>query len=780
MTLAPTTDLAAWDGRTLPYRPGEPLQISDNIALHTDDDAEIDPVTFEVLSTKLWNVNEEHADTIRRVSGSPIVVLVNDFNTCIMTETGDAFLFAPYIQYFASASEYIIKYTLENRSGSPGINPGDVFVHNDCFIAGSHQQDVGIYAPVFVDGKLFCWVFSACHVRDCGGTEPGGFCTNAPDIYSEPPMMRAMKIADRNGICADVEDTFLRMSRLPAMLALELRSQIAGANRARTRIEELVERYGPATVKRVMRKLIEDTERAARTRLERLPDGEWQDVVWASGAMTGDTKVYKHVLTLTKRGAELTFSNAGTDAQVASLNCSFGQFRSAILCALAQMLAFDHRYCVGGFANLVEYEADVGTISCVDRDGAFSALHAQLLTIYMANKVLARMAYPDPELRRMVMATSAVASRAWLSTWGTMKDGTPFASLSLDEVGGLGGFTFRDGVDQGGATFWPKLEIGDCESWEQYYPVLYLYRKGAQNCGHGKFRGGHGISVGWIGHGSPDQQFTAVSISPALPVQSGLFGGQWGQTGQFWTAAGTDLRRRFEDGVIPTSFDELHAAAPHGHDVQANATGLPLGDHDVVTQSLFGAGGYGDPLERDVERIQRDLDVGDIAARTATTVYGAVLGADGRIDAAATEQERARRRAQRLADASKPVDSRQLTTAGCEAVIDVAEHLAIAVDRATSEAYVICKCCEHALAKAEDNYKNGAAVWNSTLAQSNPELTHGAAVDEEVVYRSYLCPECGALLDSELTLANEPPVWDVRVATEAALDAVDARSEAMT
>src|SRR5205807_1931802 len=107
--------------------------------LHRDEPVDFDPITFEVISTKLWNINEEHADTIRRVSGSPVVVLVNDFNTCIMTEDGDAFLFAPYIQYFASASEYIIKYTLEYRSESIGINPGDMFVHNDPFIAGSHQ-----------------------------------------------------------------------------------------------------------------------------------------------------------------------------------------------------------------------------------------------------------------------------------------------------------------------------------------------------------------------------------------------------------------------------------------------------------------------------------------------------------------------------------------------------------------------------------------------------------------------------------------------------------------
>jgi N-methylhydantoinase B len=746
--------------------------------LHTDDEADLDPVTFEVISTKLWNVNEEHADTIRRVSGSPIVVLVNDFNTCIMTETGDAFLFAPYIQYFASASEYIIKYTLENRSTSPGIADGDVFVHNDCFIAGSHQQDVGLYAPVFVDDKLFCWVFSACHVRDCGGIEPGGFCTSAPDIYSEPPMMRAIKIADADGIRSDVEDTFLRVSRLPDLLALELRSQIAGANRARQRIEELVARYGPAAVKCVMRKLISDTERAARARLERLPDGQWQDVAWSSGALEDDTRGHKQVLTLTKRGANLIFDNAGTDPQIASINCSFGQFRSAILCSLAQMLAYDHRYCVGGFANLIEYRADVGTISCVDRDGAFSALHAQLLTIYMANKVLARMAYPDPALRRAVMATSAVASRAWLCTWGTLHDGSRFASLSLDEVGGLGGFTFRDGVDQGGATFWPKLEIGDCESWEQHYPVLYLYRKGAQNGGHGKFRGGHGISVGWVGHGSADQQFSAISMSPALPAQSGLSGGHWGQTGQFWTAAGAGVRARFAAGELPGSAEELLALAPHGYDVPANGSGMPLGEDDVVTQSLFGGGGYGDPLERDVALIQADLDAGEVSHEIAVGVYGVVLGDGKMVDGEATARHRARLKSDRLLQARAPEKRLSVAPHSLTVRLDLAEHLALATDRGRGSAYTVCADCQHALAPAEENYKYGAAVAECSLPEANPTFTEAAEVDRAVVYRSYLCPECGVLFDSELTLRGEPPVWDVQVDPESVSDNATKKAEA--
>ena len=232
MTVGAVHDAAHWNGRNLPYRPGEPLRISDRLVLHTDDEADIDPVSFEVISTKLWNVNEEHADTIRRVSGSPIVVLVNDFNTCIMTETGDAFLFAPYIQYFASASEYIIKYTLENRSTNPGSRRATCSCTTTALSPAATSRMSGSTRRCSLTTSFFAG--SSAHAMSATAAAPSraGSARARRTSTHEPPMMRAIKIADADGIRNDVEDTFLRVSRLPDLLALELRSQIAGANRA--------------------------------------------------------------------------------------------------------------------------------------------------------------------------------------------------------------------------------------------------------------------------------------------------------------------------------------------------------------------------------------------------------------------------------------------------------------------------------------------------------------------------------------------------------------------
>jgi N-methylhydantoinase B len=756
-----------WDGKDHPYDPsGRELAIDSSVRLHDETALDVGPIEFEVIRTKLWNLNEEHADTIKRVSGSPTVVYSDDLNTCVMTERAEPVLFGPYIQIFSGAAELVIKYTLENRSKSPGIRPGDIFLHNDCLIAGNHQMDICVYAPVFVDDRLFCWVFSSAHARDIGGVEPGSFCLQAPNAYHEPTPMKAIRIADADGILADAEDTFLRTSRGPHLLALELRSQIAGAIRARTRIEEMVERYGPATVKGVMRKVIDDTERATVDRLERLPDGVWTDVVYHSGALPGDREPHKQVLTLEKRGARLRFSNVGTDPEFGSINSGFGQFRAAIAASAVQLLAYDHRFCVGGVLRCCEFEAEPGTLSCASREAAVTGTQAGVLTIYMAAKVLAKMLYPDEEQRRMILATSALGSSGWLAHWGTDQYGAPFATAGLDNVaGGLGAMTFRDGVDHGGATFWPKSEAGDCESWEQFYPVIYLYRRSARNGGHGLYRGGHGITLAWVGHRSTDQQAAAVTIASGLPVNSGLAGGHWGQSALMWSAADTPIREAFADGTFPATRDDVRGFAENGAFLGAKASGIPLGEHDLVQLSTFGGGGFGDPLLRDPERVAEDLRNDLIPAHVVDAVYGVVLGEAGTVDAAATAERRSAMRANRLERArtiepalggNVPDDATRL----CDV-----SHQLVLVDRTDGRAVVACKSCDLQIADADANYKRHAAVVSGSLPAIDPDVFVDPAVDVAVAidYRTFVCPGCGVALDQELMPAEAEPVWDTRI-----------------
>jgi N-methylhydantoinase B len=70
----------------------------------------------------------------------------------------------------------------------------------------------------------------------------------------------------------------------------------------------------------------------------------------------------------------------------------------------------------------------------------------------------------------------------------------------------------------------------------------------------------------------------------------------------------------------------------------------------IVRVVTTGGGGWGDPLEREVELVQKDATEGRISLQSARDDYGVVLGedADGyAVDTVATEKLRAGLRAKR-------------------------------------------------------------------------------------------------------------------------------------
>ena len=251
-----------FDGRRTGYVPPKQLRISSKLRLHRKARKDIDPVTFEVVRHALWNVNEEHGATIQRLSGSPVAMYALDLNPSILTEDAEFVYFGPYMQYMSGVTDTQVKWTLENRSDNPGIRDGDMFLANDPWVGAAHQMDVMLLCPVFWKGELFCWVTNCLHQYDIGGITPGSFCPSARDAFDEGILLPPIKIIENDEIRKDIEDVYLRSSRKPSAVALDFRAQLAGNMTARDRVVSLIKRYGADTVKGVMKKIIDDGERA--------------------------------------------------------------------------------------------------------------------------------------------------------------------------------------------------------------------------------------------------------------------------------------------------------------------------------------------------------------------------------------------------------------------------------------------------------------------------------------------------------------------------------------
>ncbi|MDO8211083.1 hydantoinase B/oxoprolinase family protein [Conexibacter sp. CPCC 206217] len=746
-------DGVVWDGRTYPYMPGEDLGIDPSLPLHTDTAQEIDPVTYEVLRHNLWQVNEEHGATLMKVSGSPVALYGHDFNPTLALEDGDAVYYGPYIQFFSGMADLCVKWTLEHRSGGRGIRDGDMFISSDPWVGTSHQMDNYVLCPVFVDGKLFCWTVNTLHVHEVGGTTPGGFCPDAKDVYWEPTPIPPILLVEGGEVRADVEDMFVRRSRVPSLTRLDLRAQIAGAGVARQRILELVARYGADVVKGAMRRIVGDCEHAFARKLERLPDGEWTDVQYVGNGLPGDRNVYRLQLTMRKQGERLSFHNEGTDPQFGSLNAAYAGWRAAILCALNPMLTFDQLY-AGGLVRRLDFRPTPGTITCATHPSAVTMNTALLATIPMAASVIGRMLACDPELKRDLVTSCGLSGAIWTGFSGRNQRGEVFATVTLDQIGGaIGAFSHRDGVSTGGLWWDPMASISNCETFEREYPLLMLYRREVEEGGgDGRWRGGDGIVLAWVPHGVEAMQLESTSTAMVLPSSSGIFGGAPGSPGWHYLVTGSDVRARLADGTFPGSPAELRGLAGEHIDVAPKTREIAQDQDAVWEMRCMSGGGYGDPLQRPVAEVAADLDAGVLSPPTATVIYGVAFDDDGVPSEVRSAALRSELRAARLGGRAPE----RVLEAG-EGDVAIHEYLVV------RDGQIACRCGEQ-LCDANENYKLHSAVRvgeTGTLGALFVEPRE--QVDADVVLREYFCPGCAVRLDLEVALRTDPPVWDTQV-----------------
>lgn len=746
-----------WDGRTYPYIPPKQLNVHASLPLHSEAEEKIDPVTYEVVRHAMWNINVEHGNTIMKISGSPSCAYGHDFNPSLMDENGDFVFFGPFLQYLSSATGSAVKWTMEYRSDNPGIHDGDIFLTNDPWIGATHQSDVALIAPVFWEGKLFCWVGNTLHQWDMGGTAPGGFNPMAVDVFWESGCIPPIKIVEGGVLRKDLEEEYMRRSRMPQLVALDLRAEIAGCNVARERLLALIARYGAATVKGVMRKLQDDSEKAFLKRLATIPDGTWRESSWIELKGPGDRHLYRNALSLTKRGSTLVFSNEGSDPQDGTLNCTLVAWKGAIASMVCSQMLFDQMFVVEGAYRHMEFDVTPGTISCATFPAAVSAAPPGVLlqTIALSGLVISKMlsCSSDEQLRTEVQSCMGAAMYPVCAFNGIDQRGAPYASFLLDPVGAaLAGLSWKDGVDTGG---WPwdlQSTMPNVEDNEWFYPILYLWRKELVNSGGaGKYRGGNSGELAFIPHGTEHISLFTASGHCAVPGP-GLHGGLSPATTKFRLQRGAEVRQQLHaTRRMPTSAEELQGktefVAPKAFDVSQTPA-------DAFLLSWAGAGGYGDPLERDPARVVLDVQRGNVTQAWAHEAYGVVLDHQGEADLVATDKRRTKLRKARLRNATKR-DRHKIDTTHA---LRVAEGLLLA------SGLLACSKCEHEICSAAENYKLHCVLIERPVKATNPYvLDPKVYVDDKMVFRNYACPSCGLLLQTEMARPSDPPLWDIQL-----------------
>jgi N-methylhydantoinase B len=638
-----------------------------------------------------------------------------------------------------------------------------MFLSNDPWVGAAHQMDVTLLTPVFHEGKLFCWITNVLHQYDVGGITPGSFCPNARDSFDEGILIPPVKIVERGELRRDIEAVYLRASRKPYLVALDLRAQIAGNNTAKKRILHLIQRYGADVVKGVMRKIIDTAEQAFVAKLAKVPDGTWRERSYVEVAYVGDRKTYQVMLTMRKQGDKLIFDNAGTADQVGAINTTYSGWRGSLMTAINELLCWDQLYAIGGALRHIEFQPALGCFTSATHPASVSTapVQAMEISLYPAYNTISKMLSCDPELKKDVMTIGGTSQFPLTVFRGIDQWGEKFGYLLLDPmVGAIGAFSFRDGIATGGQVRSPICRIGNVEHNEQSFPLLILHRKeNTDSGGAGKYRGGNSASVAFIPHGTTHITQDTESSGAAIPTAPGLAGGYPANTNYYRFKRNTDVLQRFARRRLPDSIDEVEGQEEL---LQLRQIDIHQGPSDVYEVAFAAGAGYGDPLERDPEAVRKDVYLEDISPEAARVIFCVVLTGEGddlRVDAAATAELRRRALVDRLGREPRPYASARLPV-----LRQITEHLQL-VDRG-GEPWLGCARCRQPLGPASENYKLHChridrPIQSSSMLIGEPRRF----IDDRVEFRQFCCPACGVLIENEVCRAADDVLWDIELAS---------------
>jgi len=620
------------------------------------------PGEYEVYADKLYNIVTEGKEVFQRM-GASFFLRSGDMAVGITNAKGDIVTSYCGLNHTVAGIPPLIKFTLTywSKEETVGIRDGDLFFNNDPLYGASHPPDMYMSMPIFYDGELIAWSFSAVHEPDCGAIEPSGLSLRAWNRYGQGIAVPSMKCGENHKLREDFVEMMCNFSRAPGMMKIDLAARAAACEILRKRVIELVEEKGIEFVKGLFTKMLVNTEKMAREKISKINDGVYRTVIFTDvvGPKPGETPGLVRIFcTMYKKGDEVTFDFTGTSPENESSYHSSIPLNIGYLCMQAFVYFFHDLPVSNAALNPINFVFPKGSILNPHPEASISMvpfLNGALLAAYP--QCIYKGFYASEELRYVVGAPDGTGGSliafAGVNQWG--HEISEISTRTLNAMG-QGARVDHDGMDAYSCAHGPAAgRIPDIEEEEDVLGTIVLFTElSVDNFGHGKYRGGAGLDYCYVVHNIP--YIAAINLPFAagkvIPTQ-GLFGGYPAPPRPLVIIKDTDVVKQIEEGAeIPSNLVELVTKRPFKGEYIIKDQFLPaqpLMKGWLIASSTCGGSGYGDVLERDPELVIKDVKEGRLSKWAARNVYNVVFDEETlEIDWKATEKAREEERKRRI------------------------------------------------------------------------------------------------------------------------------------
>ena len=547
----------------------------------------MDPVTFEVIRNALVNVTEEMALTVRRAAYSTNIKTRADFSCAFFDNR-----LRCIAQSFAQPPHPISLATIAPASieefGADRLGPGDAIVVNDPHRGASHLNDISVISPAFAGEKRIGFVANMAHHVDVGGSSPASLGVNK-EIFQEGLILPPTRVAIAGEIDDNVMNLILSNIRAPRETSGDLRAQLSANVIGCRRISELNQRFSVETLEAFFDELIDYTERWTDREIRKLPEGVYQVEGYRDDDGFTDEPIHL-VLKLEIKDGTVTLDPTGSSPQRASpMNCI--RSMTATAPAFIVRCLIDDRVPVNtGYLRRIRTTGPDGLICTAQRP---AAVVGGWETVVRMTELLWLALHPAlPE--RVPAASKGLIVNIGFGGHDPRK--SEYYCYMETIGGGNGARPSKDGPDAVQTNI-HNTENAPVEEVELNYPIrIKRYELIPDSCGAGTYRGGLGIRREFE-FPYADCSFTVLSDGRKFPPW-GLAGGQSARPAKF------TFDPEGENRDLPS---KITVEVPKGGCVRVETPG---------------GGGFGDPGQRNPEKVARDLRDGKITQTVARDIYG--------------------------------------------------------------------------------------------------------------------------------------------------------------
>jgi len=563
-----------------------------------------DPITLEILWRRLISIVDEADSSVARTAFSSLLRDAHDY-TCMFTDQrGRELAQGTFATPGQSGAMALGIKNLVNKLPSDRFQPGDVFITNDPWALAGHLNDVCVMSPIFYKDRLTSFTACVFHHSDIGGR----VSSDNHDVYEDGLFIPLVKLYDSGTLNEAVIEMIRWNVRTPDEVIGDIRSQIAANHVCMEKICQMLDEYHLDGLDDLADEIISRTERSIREAIAEIPDGVYRSQGIIEQIEGREDVVIKAAVEI--KGSDITVDLDGSSGHVDwAGNVVYNFTYAYVFMAIKSIFDPDIPNNDGCAAPLSMKAPEATVVNC-----SFPVAVAARMQIghFLTEIIYRALAEAVPE---RVIAGSGGTPATMNVFYGKRNTGRPWHSVII-RGGGMGASATNDGYYD--YIFPANGANTPVEIFESDTPFIVERRELLTDSGGpGKMKGGLGRRVVFR---VPDDEY--APLPPVnLGIQSGrfryppegLFGGKDGAKAQFLVNG---------DKGNPYGLTQLRPG-------------------DVVTMDAAGGGGYGDPLQRDVEFVKGDVLDGYVSIDGAREHYGAVIDPDSmEIDRDATRRLR--------------------------------------------------------------------------------------------------------------------------------------------